>query len=87
MDAFLERILEHETEIDRLRVELQQRDKTIEGMKHWLKVAAVYRAVPKVKTLHDADPIDTLQRTVEGIQAALLKASEYEGRRPNRKRK
>lgn len=87
MEPLLTRIIEQDVKIQRLESELRQKDRTIAGLKHWLKVAATYQAVPKIKTLHDADPLDTLQRTIEGMQAALLKAAEYEGREQKTRRK
>lgn len=70
------RFLEQDAKIQDLERKLRQKDRTIAGIQHWLKVAGTYKA--------DAGLADTdasvLQRQLEGMQAALLKASEYQGR-------
>ncbi len=53
---------------------IRQQDRTLAGIKHFLKVAAEYR---------NDDPV----KRMDGIQAALKKASEYEGRSQQRGRR
>lgn len=74
MEPLLTRMLEQDARIQELDAAVRQKDRTIEGMKHWIKVAAEYK---------NDDPM----RLIAGIQAALLKAAEYEGRAQNPKRK
>lgn len=84
--------MDQNREIEELRRELRQKDRTIAGMKHYLKIAAEYKAQPAPSysegglATRDINPLVTLERTVEGIQAALGKAAAYEGRDRGRKR-
>lgn len=74
MEPLLERILVQDAQIQKLESDIRQKDRTITGMKHWLKVAAEYK---------NDDPL----ALIAGVQAALLKASEYEGREQKSRRK
>lgn len=81
MEPILTRLLEQDAKIQELESTIRQKDRTVEGMKHWLKVAATYK-------VDHLDPLDVgaAWRQIEGMQAALLKAAEYQGREQNPRR-
>jgi hypothetical protein len=66
--------VDYEKRLLDLEREIRQQNRTLAGIQHWLKVAAEYR---------NDDPV----KQVEGMQAAIFKASEYVGRtqRSNRR--
>lgn len=55
-----------------MELELKDQNRCLAGMRHWLKVAAEYK---------NDDPV----KRMDGIQAALGKAAEYEPRRTKRR--
>lgn len=50
-----------------LEAELKDQNRCLAGIRHWLKVAATYQN-------------DDQEKRLDGIQAALAKAAEYEPR-------
>lgn len=74
VDPLLEKILDLEARLDRLEVDVRRADRTVTGMKHFLKIAAEYQN-------------ESPEQVVVAIQAALGKASKYEGRQPTKRRK
>lgn len=62
-----------ETQVQELDREVRTLNRALTGQRNWLKVASEYK---------NDDPI----KLVEGIQAALKKAAEYEPRQQNGKR-
>ncbi len=64
-NALIEKIADLQGQIDSLVAVVAQQDKTIKGMKHYLKVAADYQN-------------DDSDQVMRAMQAALRKASAYE---------
>lgn len=58
------------TRIQELEADIRQKDRTITGIQHYMKIAADYK---------NDDPAQVLA----AIQAALGKAAEYQGRKQN----
>jgi hypothetical protein len=63
-----------EAAYEELESQLREQHRVLTGQRHWLKVAAEYK---------NDDPAKQL----EGMQAALLKASEYQPRQEKRRRR
>lgn len=68
--------------VTELESQVRDLDRCVAGMRHYIKVAAEYKArIPEGANLTDPGYIEALSRQIEGIQAALSKAAEYEPRR------
>lgn len=72
-NVILDRMLELDLSVRELQSAVRQQDRTITGIKHYLKIAADYQ---------NDDPA----KVAEAIQAALGHAAKYEGRKQNGKK-
>lgn len=72
-----------EMRVTDLEMEVRELARTLVGTQNMIRVAAEYRAKPS----EGEDELSVTKRTLEGVQAALLKASEYQGRTQKRRRR
>lgn len=76
---------DEELRIAELETEVRVLNRTITGMRNYIRIASEYRAkvpmdgIPGSSLLRDQQ-IEYLTRTLDGVQAALSEAAKYEAR-------